>query len=183
METNNMKFYRYEAVVYAVHDHDGELVSPRIRIPEMVLHTYNLHKETPKGYWIGYGHPDNGLQSHSRWVSKTAKKRYAYPTKGEALNNYIKRTEKRIKILKGQLEECEHGLMKAKAIVKPSMNGQRFEAGDEVKLPFNEKGEIVNYIDLPWSSRYNVKITESNGFNEVGEIVDFFDKNLELIKK
>jgi hypothetical protein len=63
------------------------------------------------------------------------------------------------------------------------MNTQRFEVDDEVKLPFNERGKIIEYIDLPWSSRYNVKITESNGFNKVGEIHDFFDKNLVLIKK
>jgi len=108
-----MKFYRYEAIVYAELDHDGDYVSPRIRVPSIVLTELNLHKETPKGYWIGYGHPDNGLQSHSRWVSKTATKRYAYPTKEEALTNYIKRTEKRIRILKSQLDECEYGLMKA----------------------------------------------------------------------
>jgi len=116
MEINNMKFYRYDARVYAEIDHDGEFCSPSIRIPKIELTTLNLHKETPKGYWIGYGHPDNGYQSHSRWVSKTAKKRYAYPTKEEALTNYIKRTEKRIKILKSQLSECEFGLNRAKSI-------------------------------------------------------------------
>jgi hypothetical protein len=113
----DMKFYRYEAIVYAEHDYDGELVSPRIRIPKIELRTYNLHKETPKGYWIGYGHyaPDM-LRGNSTWVSKTAKKRYAYPSKQEALTNYIKRTEKRIGILKSQLQECEYGLMNAKKI-------------------------------------------------------------------
>lgn len=111
-----MKFYRYEAVVYAEIDHDGEFVSPRIRMPKIELRTFNLHKETPKGYWIGYGHPDNGLQSHSRWVSKDGRKRYAYPTKQEAITNYVKRTEKRIKILKSQLQECEFGLSKAKGM-------------------------------------------------------------------
>jgi len=119
---SDMKFYRYEAVVYAELDRDGEFCSPSIRIPKIELTTLNLHKETPKGYWIGYGHPDNGLQSHSRWVSKTAKKRYAYPTKEEALFNYIKRTEKRIKILKGQLKECEYGLMNANAMNKILLN-------------------------------------------------------------
>jgi hypothetical protein len=114
-----MEFYRYEAIVYAEIDHDGEFVSPRIRIPKIKLSTYNLHKETPKGYWIGYGHyAPNMLRGNSRWVSKTAKKRYAYPTKKEALQNYIKRTERRIRILKSQLEECEFGLMNAKALQK-----------------------------------------------------------------
>jgi len=113
----DMKFYRYEAVVYADIDHDGEFVSPRIRIPKIELRTYNLHKETPKGYWIGYGYyAPNMLRGNSTWVSKTAKKRYAYPTKQEALTNYIKRTEKRIGILKSQLSECEYGLINAKKI-------------------------------------------------------------------
>ena len=113
-----MKFYRYEAVSYADIDHDGEYVRPRIPNVEIVLTDFNLHKETLKGYWIGYGHPDNGLQSHSRWVSKTARKRYAYPTKEEALTNYIKRTERRIGILKAQLLHVEIGLDRAKALQK-----------------------------------------------------------------
>lgn len=116
-----MKFYRYEARVYAELDIDGDFVSPTLRIPKMVLTTLNLHKETPKGYWIGYGHPDNGLQGHSTWVSKTAVKRYAYPTKEEAMTNYIKRTERRIKILKSQLSECEYGLITAKRMQKNNL--------------------------------------------------------------
>ena len=118
-----MKFYRYEARTYAEHDFDGELVSPKISIPELQLMEFNLHKETPKGYWIGYGHLSYGywtgrpnLRSNSRWVSKTARKRYAYPTKEEALQNYIKRTERRIKILKNQLYDCQFSLKNAKAI-------------------------------------------------------------------
>jgi len=65
----------------------------------------------------------------------------------------------------------------------PKRSDNAFKAGDKVKLPFREKGEIVEYIDLPWASRYNVKITESNGFNNVGEIHDYFESQLELIKK
>jgi hypothetical protein len=116
-----MIFYRYKAVVYAsMSNDDGDYGYSKSfsRRPTMVLSTFNLHKETPKGYWIGYGHPDNGLQSHSRWVSKTAKKRYAYPTKEEALTNYIKRTERRIGILKAQLSDCEYGLDAAIAMEK-----------------------------------------------------------------
>ena len=50
-----------------------------------------------------------------KWVSKTSRKRFAYPTKEEALENYIKRTEKRLKILEWQVEECKIGIMLAKA--------------------------------------------------------------------
>ena len=117
-QETDMQFYRYEAVVYAsMSSDDGDYgYSSAFRnLPKLVLHTYNLHKETPKGYWIGYGYyaPDM-LRGNSRWVSKTAKKRYAYPTKEEALNNYIKRTEKRIRILKANLDDCEYGLKLAK---------------------------------------------------------------------
>ena len=110
-------FYRYEARTYAVLGMDGDYESPKFPNPKIQLMTFNLHKETPKGYWIGYGFyaPDN-LRANSTWVSKTARKRYAYPTKEEAMDNYIKRTEKRIKILKNLIWECEIALRKAKEI-------------------------------------------------------------------
>lgn len=91
-----MEFYRYETV--------RNDYGPFIR-----LNKYNLHKETPKGYWIGYGSLREGqLRSHSKWVSKTGKKRYAYPTREEALVNYIKRCEIRTAILSTQLSDMHH---------------------------------------------------------------------------
>ena len=114
-----MEFYRYEAVSYASMDHDGEYVMPRYLNVKLVLYTYELHKETPKGYWIGHGfYAPDMLRGNSRWVSKTGRKRYAYPTKEEALTNYIKRTERRMKILKAQLLRVEIGLEKAKNMEK-----------------------------------------------------------------
>src|SRR6478609_5954370 len=82
-----MKFYRYEKMAGS---------------DKLTLTEFSLVKETPKGYWICQGHP-NMLHSFHKWVSKTGKKRHAYPTKEEALNNLIKRTELRIKILSNQL--------------------------------------------------------------------------------
>ena len=75
-------FYRYEAIQYASLGIDGEYESPKIPNPKVELRTYNLYKETPKGYWIGYGNlVDAKLRGQAHWVSKTAKKRFAYPTK------------------------------------------------------------------------------------------------------
>jgi len=91
-----MKFYRYEAIQYAEHDIDGELVSPKIPNPTIELREYDILKETLKGYWIGH---KEFPELSKRWVSKTSKKKFAYPTKDEALINFIKCTEKRIKIL------------------------------------------------------------------------------------
>jgi len=102
-----MEFYRYEIIEYAVHDFDNELISSKFPNPKLVLSTYDLLKETPKGYWIGY--------SYSKiWISKTSKKRFAYPTKNEALTNFIKRTERRLNILEHQIISCKIGLSLAK---------------------------------------------------------------------
>lgn len=112
-----MIFYRYEAVQYAEHDYDGELVSPKFPNPSVELRKYDMVKETPKGYWIGYVSPiGRRIGEWARWVSKTSKKRYAYPTKEEALNNFIKRSEKRVKILKHQVTFTEIAINVAKQI-------------------------------------------------------------------
>lgn len=98
-----MNFYRYEAQEYAsMSDVDNEYGTSLLSLPHVKLKIseYVVIRETPKGYWIGV----KGFSSFwSKWVSKTARKRYAYPTREEALNNFIKRTEKRIKILNHQL--------------------------------------------------------------------------------
>jgi hypothetical protein len=110
-----MKFYRYEAVEYASTDMNGEYVSPLYPNPKLEVRDYDLIKETPKGYWIGimndYGHQ---IGSWQKWVSKTSRKKYAYPTKKEALNNYIIRTERRIKILDWQVRACNSALNTAR---------------------------------------------------------------------
>lgn len=103
-----MKFYRYDTTYYA----DG---------PELRLSEFNLYSETPKGYWIGWGHPE-GLHSDKRWVSKTGKKRYAYPTKAEALHSFIYRKKREIKILKARLEGSEWSKQTALDLQKKGIN-------------------------------------------------------------
>lgn len=65
----------------------------------------------------------------------------------------------------------------------PKRKDNAFKEGDKVKLPFDEEGEIVEYVDLPWASRYNVKITKSRGMRTEGDVEDFFERDLELIKR
>jgi hypothetical protein len=112
-----MTFYRYEYREYATVDQFGDFVSPVFPDPKIILEEYDLIKETPKGYWIGqFFLPFQGEPFFKKWVSKTATKRFAYPTKEEALTNLIKRTEKRLKILTRQADVCQVILTKAKTI-------------------------------------------------------------------
>jgi hypothetical protein len=99
-----MNFYRYETVEYASIGWDGEYTRSKIPNPSLELRTFDLIEETPKGYWIGF------INCKFKWVSKTSKKRYAYPSKEEALNAYILRTKKRIEILNYQISSCNIGL-------------------------------------------------------------------------
>jgi hypothetical protein len=113
-----MKFYRYKGIQYATTDHNGEYTSSYIPNPTLILEEYNLFKETDKGYWIYYGSILPGkLRSEAIWVSKTAKKRFAYPSKEQALQGYIKRTEKRVRILQYQLDSCQMLLNDANCMI------------------------------------------------------------------
>jgi hypothetical protein len=119
-----MNFYRYEIVEYATIGHDGDFVSSPIPNPSVVLREFNLYKETPKGYWIGYGSMDSdSLRSQARWVSKTSRKRYAYPTKEGALQGFISRTKRRESILERQAWSCRIALSSAENMLKELQNG------------------------------------------------------------
>jgi hypothetical protein len=117
-----LKFYRYEAVQYSTTDYDGELISPIYPNPRLELREFTAFSETPKGFWIGYDWAD---KPH-KWVSKTSVKRFAYPTKEEALANFIKRTEKRIDILDWQLKHCRYALESA-IYMQPKVKEQVLE--------------------------------------------------------
>ena len=106
-----MKFYRYDYHNTAEIDRWGDLTSPRFPNANIYLHEYDLIKETPKGYWIGWRIPSN---EKFKWISKTSKKKYAYPTKEEALENLRLRTEVRKKILEWDLRTVDRvlGLIK-----------------------------------------------------------------------
>ncbi len=90
-----MKFYRYQ---------DNFLqTSPRVDLLE-----YVLIKETLKGYWIKRDFEKYAFYGgKTRWVSKTARKRFAYPSKEEALENYLSRKKRQVFILSTKVKEAE----------------------------------------------------------------------------
>ncbi len=69
----------------------------------VVCYTYNLGKETPKGYWIGSCNGPFNTWYTKIWVSKTARKRYAYPDKEQARVSFRERKARQVKILQAQL--------------------------------------------------------------------------------
>lgn len=60
------------------------------RQDKVKLVMYNILRYTLSGVWI------KPKYKNEKWVSLTGKKRFAYPTKKEALDNFIKRTAKAI---------------------------------------------------------------------------------------
>ena len=92
-----MKLYRYE---YLVTDEEGTV--------ELVCREYLVQKETPKGYWISMS------WSKKKWISKTARKRYAYPTKAEALNYFILKSQSHIARMNWRIEIVSAAVLLAK---------------------------------------------------------------------
>lgn len=90
-----MIFYRYDQIEF--YDRPGLRES-----------TFQLIKETPCGHWIRSIFPFNTYSAlhEKRWVSKTARKRFAYPTREEALYNFIARKLRQISMLNYQLERA-----------------------------------------------------------------------------
>jgi hypothetical protein len=105
-----MKFYRYELVAFA-NEYDLKLV----------VREFILLKETPKGYHICMGSL-HGYKSNKRWIPKVSKKRYAYPTQLEALDNYILRTRVRRGILLFNADRCDRGIKIAKELYENLKN-------------------------------------------------------------
>ena len=93
-------------------------------------------------------------------MSKTCKKRFAYPSKEEALINFIKRTERRIGILDSQLMACKISLNLAKESIKYF----DFKWMDKI----NKDGElsamqIVNLSPLP---EFSFEMQNENSLNK-----------------
>lgn len=95
-----MKFYRY-------------VIKNAEHTPLVSLLEFDLLRETPSGYWIVpdwmYRH-DDWKEQHKKWINKRSRARFAYPTKEEAMVNFIKRTERRVMFLKHDLTRCERAL-------------------------------------------------------------------------
>ena len=87
--------YRLEAQRYSyVIDADREEYGTTA--PRLEMHFYFVTKRTPKGAWIG-----------NQFVLLSASKRFACNTVEEAIESFIARKRKQIKILEAQLSRAQ----------------------------------------------------------------------------
>ena len=77
---------------------------------KLFLQKFNVLRETELGYWFHY-------HGEEKWTSNKAKSRFAYPTKKEALINFIKRKEFYKSILDTRLEEVILCIKAAKELI------------------------------------------------------------------
>ena len=75
------------------------------------LHTYTITKRTPKGVWIDRGWHD------AKFVNLTCRKKFANPTKREALEAYLARKIKHIEILIRQTSVLKLGMEEARKLL------------------------------------------------------------------
>jgi hypothetical protein len=109
------KFYRYSDWSF---ESDRGLIETRLE--EEVLF---MVRETPCGWWISedktydwkadrkYRVLQLGSQPH--WVSKTSRKKYAYPTRKEALESFLARKMRQISILDFQVQGARNAYKEA----------------------------------------------------------------------
>lgn len=94
-----MKYFRIEnhQVSSGVDEFDNPVGPGRT---ELYLHSYEVLKETPKGVWIqAYG--------TKKFILQNARKKFACPTIEEAIESFIARKKRQIRILSGQLENAK----------------------------------------------------------------------------
>lgn len=108
--------YRYKEQLISSGGYDvyGEYApSPYGPMVNLILLTYEVITETPKGFWIntsGYKLSDfPDWEPDKRWVSKDGASAYARLTKEEALKSYIARKQKQIKICQSNIRIAQLG--------------------------------------------------------------------------
>tara|TARA_R110002020_G_scaffold363217_2_gene575501 strand:- start:1656 stop:1982 length:327 start_codon:yes stop_codon:yes gene_type:complete len=92
--------YRYESIRYSVTiDADRDLYG--VSAARLELYEIPIDATTPKGFWI---------HGKTKWVSSTSRKRYAHPTKDEALEGYKHRKLAYVKHASSNLRRAEEDL-------------------------------------------------------------------------
>lgn len=91
--------------------------------PSFVVYRYQVVAVTPQGAWVRpvgsvAGFPRFTFGS-KRWMSLTANRQFAHPTKEAAMVSYRARKSKQIRILRAQIEAAATRLIEAGGEVPP----------------------------------------------------------------
>ena len=97
--------YRYETTKY--YGAIGVTIS---------LHRHRIVSKTPKGFWIS--HFSYNFPQKDKWVSASARKRFAYPTQEEALENFMYRKIRHIKILESRLRDAKYAFQEGLTLLE-----------------------------------------------------------------
>src|ERR1017187_10942745 len=101
-----MRFYRFSDCPWT--DQHGAIES-----------NWYMVKETPKGYWIA--EQWDSQATYKKFVLKDGRKRFAYPTREQAFDAYLKRKEKQVTILTHQLDKARMRLVHNKTVGIPEI--------------------------------------------------------------
>jgi hypothetical protein len=109
LDLSSERWYRYEIVRYSngVDEFDDPLPGHSIAVQ---VRDFMVLRHTTKGVWIKTWAGDE------RFVLKNARKRYACPTKQEALDSFIARQRRRISILEAQAKDSRIGIRIAEGL-------------------------------------------------------------------
>jgi hypothetical protein len=103
--TNEEYWYRYLAFRESTGIFDNEWSESCGYDIRLSCFEYQVIRHTPKGVWL-----KQPYCMGKKFVLKDARKRFAHPTKREALISYIARQKRRILILNSQIKDSEMGL-------------------------------------------------------------------------
>lgn len=95
------KMYRYVDTIALLEEHYDDAIWS---VHEPTCEVYRVVRLTPRGCWvsIGYG-------CGERFIKNDARRKFAYPTKAEAIDSYMLRKD-------WQLFHCKRAYLRAKAL-------------------------------------------------------------------
>lgn len=125
MQTNESKitapvgdtWYRFQDTLYAapLDEFDNPCGTPRMSVE---CHEYKVKKVTDKGVWLGYSLGD---MKPFRHVLFDSQKKFANPSKEEALTSFIARKERQSGILSAQLKRAQNAASTGWALLGQSL--------------------------------------------------------------
>ncbi len=109
MKIYTEKFYRYEDELVHTWDYEFETITSSKVI--VTLKEFSVVKHTPCGVWLS-------VYGSRKFVKTKARKRWACPTKEEAMESFLARKSKQKRILSSQLDRVERAISLIKLMEK-----------------------------------------------------------------